>query len=92
MADFAAAVRAADVVITPYSRASQSGVLVLACQLGTPTIAFPAGGLAEYATVTTERADRASLVDSLTNFFDGDRPPARLMPPVEDCLKALYAE
>jgi glycosyltransferase involved in cell wall biosynthesis len=92
MADFAAAVSAADVVVTPYSRASQSGVLVLACQLGTPSITFPAGGLAEYATVTTERADRAALVDSLVDFFDGGRPGARAMPPVEDYLKELYAK
>jgi glycosyltransferase involved in cell wall biosynthesis len=91
MADFAAAISAADVVIAPYGRASQSGVLALASQLGTPSIAFPSGGLQEYATVTTERPDAPSLAGGMTGFFDGERPSLRSMPPLEPCLMGLYA-
>ena len=41
--DFTAALAAADVVVAPYERASQSGVLSVASQLGTPTIASHVG-------------------------------------------------
>jgi glycosyltransferase involved in cell wall biosynthesis len=91
MDDFAAAIRAADVVVAPYARASQSGVLALACQLGTPSIAFPTGGLAEYATITTERADVDSLAEAMACFFEGDGAPPPAMPTLKGCLTGLYA-
>jgi glycosyltransferase involved in cell wall biosynthesis len=66
---FAAAVAAADVVVCPYSRASQSGVLALASQLGVPTIATDVGGLRELATAVVphdvEAAGLARAVDEL---------------------------
>ena len=47
--DFTAAIAAADVVVCPYDRASQSAVLAVARRLGTPTVATDVGGLREYA-------------------------------------------
>jgi glycosyltransferase involved in cell wall biosynthesis len=91
LADFAAAISAADVVVAPYGRASQSGVLALACQLGTPSIAFPSGGLEEYATFTTARPDPESLASVIGSFLDGDRAPLRTMPALEPCFTELYA-
>src|SRR3954447_20313194 len=38
---------AADAVVLPYRRASQSGVLLLAYGFGRPVVAYPVGGLAE---------------------------------------------
>jgi glycosyltransferase involved in cell wall biosynthesis len=91
LADFAAAISAADVVVAPYGRASQSGVLALASQLGTPSIAFPSGGLQEYATFTTARPDGESLASVMNSFLAGDRAPLRTMPPLEPCLTEWYA-
>jgi glycosyltransferase involved in cell wall biosynthesis len=54
LADFSAAVAAADVVVCPYEIASQSGVLALARQLGVPSVACDVGGLGELATITVE--------------------------------------
>ena len=51
--DFAAALLAADVVVCPYTRASQSGILALAGQLGVPSIASDVGGLRELATASS---------------------------------------
>ena len=67
--DFAAALIAADVVVCPYSRASQSGILALAAQLGVPSIASDVGGLRELATAVVPRdvdaAGLARAVDAL---------------------------
>jgi glycosyltransferase involved in cell wall biosynthesis len=49
LGDFAAAIAAADVVVCPYDHASQSGILAVARQLGTATVATDVGGLADYA-------------------------------------------
>lgn len=66
---FEAAVAAADLVVCPYSRASQSGVLALAWQLGTPTVASDVGGLRELATAVVpadvDGAGLARAIDAL---------------------------
>lgn len=45
--DLTALIRRATVVVCPYERASQSGIIALATQLGTPAIASRIGGLGE---------------------------------------------
>jgi glycosyltransferase involved in cell wall biosynthesis len=61
---------AADAVVLPYARASQSGVLLLAYGFGRAVIAYPVGGLAE-AVEDGEtgwlcaRADPGALADAL---------------------------
>jgi peptidoglycan/xylan/chitin deacetylase (PgdA/CDA1 family) len=47
MADAADLFAAADAVVLPYPRASQSGVLLLAYGFARPVVAYPVGGLAE---------------------------------------------
>ena len=59
--DFSAAIAAADMVVVPSERASQSGVLMLARQLGTPTIAADVGGLRELASRTFASTSAISL-------------------------------
>lgn len=75
---FVAAVAAADVVVCPYARASQSAVLALASQLGVPTIATRVGGLGALATVTVERnADAHELAEAIDTLLGLPRvPPA----------------
>jgi glycosyltransferase involved in cell wall biosynthesis len=64
--DFTAALSAADIVVAPHSKASQSGVLSLARQLGVATVASDVGGLAELAS----RTFRAGSVEDLTRAID----------------------
>lgn len=45
--ELAATVAAADVVLLPYRRASQSGAVVLAQEVGTPVVASAVGGISE---------------------------------------------
>ncbi|TDY06499.1 glycosyltransferase family 4 protein [Mycolicibacterium litorale] len=59
--DFAAAISAADLVVVPSERASQSGVLALARELKTPTVAADVGGMAELACRTFRTGDVAGL-------------------------------
>ncbi len=66
LADFAAALAAASVVVCPYRIASQSGVLSLAATLATPTIAADVGGLAEQA----DEVFAAGNVDDLAHKLD----------------------
>jgi glycosyltransferase involved in cell wall biosynthesis len=64
--DFAAAMVAADVVVCPYARASQSGILALAGQLGLPSVASDVGGLRELATSVVPRdVDAAGLARAI---------------------------
>jgi glycosyltransferase involved in cell wall biosynthesis len=63
--DFAAALAAADVVVAPYERASQSGVLSVASQLGTATIASAVGGLSELADRTFPPGDAGALASAI---------------------------
>src|SRR3569623_2022252 len=63
--DFAAALAAADVVVCPYDRASQSGVLSLARQYGARTVATSVGGLAELADVTVPPDNALAQADGI---------------------------
>lgn len=64
---FTAAIAAADVVVCPYDVASQSGVLDIAQQVGTRSVARDVGGLGELATVTFQE-DRPDLImDAISN-------------------------
>jgi len=63
--DFAAALAAADLVVCPYDRASQSGVLSLARLYGARTVATAVGGLAELADVTVPPDDALALADGI---------------------------
>jgi glycosyltransferase involved in cell wall biosynthesis len=51
LADFVALLAAADVIVCPYERASQSGILALARKVGARTVASDVGGLGELATI-----------------------------------------
>jgi glycosyltransferase involved in cell wall biosynthesis len=86
--DFAAALLAADVVVCPYSRASQSGILALAGQLGVPSIASDVGGLRELATAIVPRdVDAAGLARAVDALLAS--PPSRNgRDPVEATLAA----
>ncbi|MFF5970683.1 glycosyltransferase [Streptomyces sp. NPDC012769] len=59
--EFTAAIEAADLVVLPYDKASQSGVLAVARQLGTPTAAANVGGLRELASQTFRAGDPHDL-------------------------------
>jgi glycosyltransferase involved in cell wall biosynthesis len=61
LAEFAAAISAADLVVLPYDKASQSGVLAVARQLRTPTVAANVGGLRELASQTFRAGDPHDL-------------------------------
>ena len=65
---FTAAIAAADVVVVPSERASQSGVLAVARQLMTPTVAADVGGMAELAS----RTFAAGNVDDLNRAIDAE--------------------
>lgn len=85
---FVAAVQAADVVVCPYERASQSGVLALARQLGVPTVATDVGGLGELATALVP-ADVGP--DALAGAIDdllASAPPPRKADPAEATVAA----
>lgn len=90
MSDFTASILASDVVVVPYAQASQSGVLSLAAELGVPSVAYPVGGLDQYATVTAGSPDPAALAEAVTRLIQGPIPcvrPAIATHAVED----LYA-
>ena len=63
--DFAAALAAADLVVAPHAKATQSGVLSLARQLGVPTIAADVGGMRELATRTFRAGDAGDLTRAI---------------------------
>lgn len=65
LGQFIAAIAAADVVVAPHEKASQSGVLSLASQLGVPTVAADTGGLPELATTTFRPGDVGDLGRSI---------------------------
>jgi glycosyltransferase involved in cell wall biosynthesis len=71
---FAAAIRAADAVVCPYDRASQSGVLAVARGLGAVTVASEVGGLSELATVTVPPGDPDALAAGIARALAGDLP------------------
>lgn len=63
--DFAAALAAAEVVVAPHAKATQSGVLSLARQLGVPTIAADVGGMPELADRTFSAGDAGDLTRAI---------------------------
>lgn len=84
---FTAAIAAADIVVIPSERASQSGVLAVARQLRTPTVAADVGGMAELASRTfaagnVDELNRAISAE-LTNNHDRDQPP-------DECEQAVW--
>jgi glycosyltransferase involved in cell wall biosynthesis len=72
---FLAALRAADVVLCPYPRASQSGVLALARAVGTPTVATAVGGLCEYAMRVVPPGDPVALGEAVMSVSGRREPP-----------------
>lgn len=72
--EFLAAMTAADVVVAPYERGSQSGVLAVARELGVPTVATAVGGLGELAQVTVAPGDAGALRDGIEAALAGARP------------------
>jgi glycosyltransferase involved in cell wall biosynthesis len=84
---FAAALRAADVVVCPYDRASQSGVLAVARSVGAVTVASDVGGLAELATVTVAPGDPVALAGGIERALAGE---ARPEPPLPDVIAAAH--
>jgi glycosyltransferase involved in cell wall biosynthesis len=67
---FVAILAAADVVVCPYDRASQSGILALARKLGARTVASDVGGLGELATIAVPPGEAprfaAAIQEALT--------------------------
>lgn len=86
LADFAAAIAAADLVVVPSEQASQSGVLALARQLRTPTVAADVGGMAELASRTFSAGDTADLNRAIQAELDGVRQSDSMLvePPNEE--------
>ena len=72
--EFAAAIASADAVALAYVQASQSGVLALAAALGTPSVASPVGGLADYATVTASGADEVRFAQAIDTLLGRSGP------------------
>jgi glycosyltransferase involved in cell wall biosynthesis len=75
MADAADLFAAADAVVLPYSRASQSGVLLLAYGFARAVVAYPVGGLAE------------AVQDGVTGWLCARPDPEALA----DALRAVVA-
>lgn len=76
MSDAADLFAAADAVVLPYRRASQSGVLLLAYGFGRPVVAYPVGGLAE------------AVVDGETGWLTGAPEPDALAAALRDVVAA----
>jgi glycosyltransferase involved in cell wall biosynthesis len=77
--DFTAAIAAADVLVAPYERASQSGVLSIARQVGVPSIASDIGGLGELADRTVPMHDVDALTVAIDEQLQSPPPTARLL-------------
>jgi len=77
--DFTAAIAAADVLVAPYERASQSGVLSIARQVGVPSIASDIGGLGELADRTVPMHDVDALTEAIDEELRSPPPTARLL-------------
>ena len=80
--EFVAALHAADVVVCPYRRASQSGVLALASVMGLRTVATDVGGLPELATVVVPADDPVALARGVERALGLDRQPPRPPPDI----------
>jgi glycosyltransferase involved in cell wall biosynthesis len=85
--EFTAAISAADVLVAPHERASQSGVLSLARQLGVPAVAADVGGLRELASTTFPPGD----IEALNRALDAELARGRPKPGALDEEQALRA-
>ena len=65
LADFVAILAAADVIVCPYERASQSGILALARKVGARTVASDVGGLGELATIAVPPGEPGPLAAAI---------------------------
>ncbi len=71
--EFAAAIAAADLVVVPAEKASQSGVLALARRLGTASVAADVGGMAELASHTFAAGNAEDLTATIQAALDSPR-------------------
>jgi glycosyltransferase involved in cell wall biosynthesis len=69
LVDFVAILRAADVVTAPYKQASSSGVIALASQVGTPSVAYPVGGLRSSGALLTEDPSAQGLANAVMDVL-----------------------
>jgi glycosyltransferase involved in cell wall biosynthesis len=82
LAEFTAAISAADLVVVPSEKASQSGVLALARELRTPSVAADVGGMAELASRTFTAGDVEDLSRAIhAELANGHQPIER---PIEE--------
>ena len=90
--ELAGAIAAADVVVLPYTVVSQSGVAALANELGTPTVAYPIGGLSELATVTAARCSPESLAESVLEVLTTRDTPRHEPLRASGIFRELYCQ
>lgn len=70
-------VREHDLMVLPYTEASQSGVVAFACGAGLPVIATPVGGLPEQIShmrsgIVARSVDAAGIAEAVTAFLRDD--------------------
>ena len=75
LSDFVAILAAADVIVCPYERASQSGILALARKVGARTVASDVGGLGELATVAVPPGEARPLAAGIEEALTMAPPP-----------------
>lgn len=80
--EFTAAISAADLVVVPSEMASQSGVLALARELRTPTVAADVGGMGELASKTFVAGDADDLSRAIASVLGSD--PAHAAPGIAE--------
>ena len=80
LGDFVAILAAADVIVCPYERASQSGILALARKVGARTVASDVGGLGVLATIAVPPGEPARLAAAVEE--------ALAMAPVPDDMES----
>jgi glycosyltransferase involved in cell wall biosynthesis len=66
--DFVSCLLQADLLIFPYKIASQSGVMSIANSLKIPSLAFPVGGLVEYASYLSRECTATSMVEAIKSI------------------------
>jgi glycosyltransferase involved in cell wall biosynthesis len=94
LSTFLAALAAADVVVCPYERGSQSGIVALSRQLGAKVVAARVGGLAEEATRGFEPGDTDGLAHAIEEAISGHGPTNPKLPRMEtlEAHLAAYGE
>lgn len=75
--EIARLVREHDLMVLPYTEASQSGVVAFACGAGLPVIATPVGGLPEQIAhlrsgIVARSVDAAGIAEAITAFLRDD--------------------